>query len=168
MTDLVDWYLIFQYGGIPCLSSSSMSCIVFQVGQWMSLWPIWNLSISGKASSTSHRMNIISRDCSLLTLMGMRWMTWHWSKEGIMTQILVSRLRYIGGFLSSLWVSTILINWSFWNWNIIELLGQYHGCWCPGSLCHQAISNHVIDYAEAAEQTGLFHPQRRISTISAI
>ena len=25
-------------------------------------------------------------------------------------------------------------------------LGQYHGCWCPGSLCHQVISSHGICY----------------------
>ena len=24
-------------------------------------------------------------------------------------------------------------------------LVQYHGCWCPGSLCRQVISNHDID-----------------------
>ena len=24
--------------------------------------------------------------------------------------------------------------------------GQYHGLWCPGSLCHQDISSHGIDY----------------------
>ena len=24
-------------------------------------------------------------------------------------------------------------------------LGQYHGCWCPGSLCRQVISNHGIN-----------------------
>ena len=24
--------------------------------------------------------------------------------------------------------------------------GQYHGCWCPGSLRHQAISSNGIDY----------------------
>ena len=23
---------------------------------------------------------------------------------------------------------------------------QYHGCWCHGSLCHQAINSHVIGY----------------------
>ena len=25
---------------------------------------------------------------------------------------------------------------------------KYHGCWCPGSLCHQGISNDDIDYVE--------------------
>ena len=25
--------------------------------------------------------------------------------------------------------------------------GEYHGCWCAGSLCRQDISNHGIDYA---------------------
>ena len=24
-----------------------------------------------------------------------------------------------------------------WNWNILGWLGQYHACWCPGSLGHQ-------------------------------
>ena len=27
-------------------------------------------------------------------------------------------------------------------------LGQYHGCWCPGSLRRQDISSHGIDYVE--------------------
>ena len=27
-------------------------------------------------------------------------------------------------------------------------LGQYHGCWCPGSLRRQDISSHNIDYVE--------------------
>ena len=30
----------------------------------------------------------------------------------------------------------------------IGLLDQYHGCWCPGSLCHPDISSHDIDYIE--------------------
>ena len=25
---------------------------------------------------------------------------------------------------------------------------KYHGGWCPGSLCHQDISTHEIDYVE--------------------
>ena len=29
-------------------------------------------------------------------------------------------------------------------------LGQYHGCWCPGSLRRQDISSHDIDYVEEA------------------
>ena len=29
-------------------------------------------------------------------------------------------------------------------------LGRYHGCWCPGSLRHQDISSHNIDYVEYA------------------
>ena len=35
----------------------------------------------------------------------------------------------------------------WWNWNIPDDLGQYHGCWWPGSLCRQAINNLGIDYA---------------------
>ena len=35
-----------------------------------------------------------------------------------------------------------------WSQNISGELGQYHGCWCPGSLCHQAISSHYIDCTE--------------------
>ena len=36
----------------------------------------------------------------------------------------------------------------FWWWdvNILAELGQYHDCWCPGSLCHRVISSHGIDY----------------------
>ena len=26
-------------------------------------------------------------------------------------------------------------------------LGQYHGCWCPGSLRRQDINSHDIEYA---------------------
>ena len=37
-------------------------------------------------------------------------------------------------------------------WNILGELIQYHGCWCPGSLRHQAISSHDIDH------TGLTSP----------
>ena len=31
------------------------------------------------------------------------------------------------------------------NWNNTGELGQYHGCWCPGSFHRQAINNHAID-----------------------
>ena len=34
-----------------------------------------------------------------------------------------------------------------WNWNILWYQGQYHGCWCLGSLRRQVITNHAIDYA---------------------
>ena len=36
----------------------------------------------------------------------------------------------------------------FWCWdrNIPGQLDQHHNCWCPGSLCHQAISSHGINY----------------------
>ena len=33
-----------------------------------------------------------------------------------------------------------------WAWNIKEKLVQYHGCWCLGSLCHQVISSHGVDF----------------------
>ena len=32
-------------------------------------------------------------------------------------------------------------------------LGQYHGCWCPGSLRHQDINSHDIDYVEYIPQS---------------
>ena len=32
------------------------------------------------------------------------------------------------------------------GWNISGELGQYCGCWCPGSFCHQSISCHGIDH----------------------
>ena len=32
-----------------------------------------------------------------------------------------------------------------WNWNVPGERGQYHGCWWPGYLCSQGISNHDID-----------------------
>ena len=32
-----------------------------------------------------------------------------------------------------------------WGQNILGEQGQYHGCWCHGSLCHQAINDHDID-----------------------
>ena len=31
-----------------------------------------------------------------------------------------------------------------WGWNLLQELGQYHVCWCPGSLCRQVISSHVL------------------------
>ena len=34
------------------------------------------------------------------------------------------------------------------DWVISVYLGQYHGCWCPGSLRRQDISSHDIDYIE--------------------
>ena len=35
------------------------------------------------------------------------------------------------------------------NMRVISVyLGQYHGCWCPGSLRRQDISSHDIDYIE--------------------
>ena len=48
---------------------------------------------------------------------------------------------------SKLWIMTVVINPYIWKWqNIPCKLGQYHGCWCPGSLCHLVISSHGIDY----------------------
>ena len=35
-----------------------------------------------------------------------------------------------------------------WDRVISVWLGQYHGCWCPGSLRCQDISSHDIDYVE--------------------
>ena len=32
--------------------------------------------------------------------------------------------------------------------NIPGELGQYHGCWCPGSLCCQAINSHGVPDVE--------------------
>ena len=32
-----------------------------------------------------------------------------------------------------------------WNQNTLRWIGQYYSYWCPGSLCHQVISNHGID-----------------------
>ena len=32
------------------------------------------------------------------------------------------------------------------GWNIPWVLGKNHCTWCLGSLCHQAIYNHCIDY----------------------
>ena len=33
------------------------------------------------------------------------------------------------------------------NWNILVKIGQYYGYWWPGSLWHQVISSHDIDFA---------------------
>ena len=30
--------------------------------------------------------------------------------------------------------------------NILGKIGQYHGCWCPCSLCHSVISNHWLAF----------------------
>ena len=42
----------------------------------------------------------------------------------------------------------ILAEWVFQTimQNILGKLAQYHGCWCPGDLCHQVISSHGIDF----------------------
>ena len=34
------------------------------------------------------------------------------------------------------------------RFNYMYQVGQYHGCWCPGSLRRQDISSHDIDYRE--------------------
>ena len=34
------------------------------------------------------------------------------------------------------------------DWIIPVQHSQYHDCWCPGSLCHQDMSIHDIDYVE--------------------
>ena len=38
----------------------------------------------------------------------------------------------------------------FWRWNrdIPGKLGQYHACWCSGSLRRQGITSHAIDHVE--------------------
>ena len=48
-------------------------------------------------------------------------------------------------------------SYMYLSWTI----GQYHGCWCPGSLCRQDISTHDTDYVE---QVGPCLTQERIST----
>ena len=45
-----------------------------------------------------------------------------------------------------------------------EITWQYNGCWCLGSLCHQATSRHDIDYAWL---TGACLPPERISATNA-
>ena len=48
----------------------------------------------------------------------------------------------------------------FWNnWD------QYNGCWCPGSLCHQVISNRDIDFVRQRDSC---LPWGGISTICVI
>ena len=42
-------------------------------------------------------------------------------------------------------------------------LGQYHGCWCPGSPCRQAISRH----GDCTGWMGTYFPWGRISTSCA-
>ena len=39
-----------------------------------------------------------------------------------------------------------------WNWNLLEELGQYHGCWCPGSLRHQIIGSNGIDITDMSDK----------------
>ena len=40
------------------------------------------------------------------------------------------------------------LTFNVWGRVISVWLGQYHGCWCPGSLRRQDISSHDIDYVE--------------------
>ena len=48
------------------------------------------------------------------------------------------------------YIYKIFLNKCFLHLNrvISVLLGQYHGCWCPGSLCRQDISSNDIDCVE--------------------
>ena len=40
------------------------------------------------------------------------------------------------------------MSYTFWCWihTIWEKLSQYYSCWCPGSLRHQVISSHGVDW----------------------
>ena len=51
---------------------------------------------------------------------------------------------YVSDIKNSYW-KNILINHLHVE---CEKLGQYHGCWCPGSLGRQDISSHDIDNVE--------------------
>ena len=50
----------------------------------------------------------------------------------------------------------------------IHVLGQYHGCWCPGSWCRQAISSHGIDFARQKHEVDHCLQCERISTTCII
>ena len=45
-------------------------------------------------------------------------------------------------------ISLKIMRWLSHRRVISVKLGQYHGCWCPGSLRRQGISNHAIDCVE--------------------
>ena len=55
--------------------------------------------------------------------------------------------------------------WAAWGLNIPGKLGQYHDCWCLGSMHPWAISSHGTDYVGS---TGPWLPQGRISTNCAM
>ena len=46
------------------------------------------------------------------------------------------------------WDSTWFLTLTWGDWVNSVYLGQYHGCWCSGSLRRQDISSHDIDYVE--------------------
>ena len=50
----------------------------------------------------------------------------------------------------SMAVLTVMLSWLITCRDRVNsvYLGQYHGCWCPGSLRRQDISSHDIDYIE--------------------
>ena len=45
-----------------------------------------------------------------------------------------------------LYLGTVIFPICCKDWNILGKLGQYHGCWCPGSLNCLTTSKHCIDY----------------------
>ena len=49
------------------------------------------------------------------------------------TRLILETRRYIGNSIGR------------WNWNIPGKLDHYYGCWCPGALCRQVISNNGLD-----------------------
>ena len=70
---------------------------------------------------------------------------------------------FLGIYCMLWWATDQVCILSFWSRkrNIQRELGQYHGCWYPGCLSRQSISNHGIDYVGL---TGPYLPQGRIST----
>ena len=47
-------------------------------------------------------------------------------------------------------LAVLLWAMKYCTWGVVWGKCQYHGCWCGGSLCHQVINSHGIDYEKWA------------------
>ena len=76
-----------------------------------------------------------------------------------MTSPIRLSLDQVGGNITDDNLKTLFLNENiqpFWCWdpNIPGKLGQYHGCWYPGSMHHHISSTHDINHMQCGYESG--------------
>ena len=105
------------------------------------------LSVSGTASHCAHLYKTAAGDAIVPQIQSSNF-NHNYSKlnwfEEIKSCVLYQLIKVTGWW----WFGNRLLHHNTcWNCYIPWWLGQHHGCWCPGSLCHHDINNHGTDCA---------------------